>query len=167
MIACGSSRIDGTSLLSEESTVVPVVCASSPFTKAMATAVGLLLGVALLVQLQELVVSLLRTWAGERLVLAFRSQLFRHVQRLSLSYADSAGSADSTYRIQYDAPAIQSIAMEGIMPLITASVTVVAMIAVSASVDWQIAAVALAVAPMLLAVTWHYRGRLRQRWREL
>ncbi len=47
------------------------------------------------------------TYTGERLVLDFRTRLFRHVQRLSLSYHDPSGTSDSTYRIQYDAPAVQ------------------------------------------------------------
>ncbi|MGH8629200.1 MAG: ABC transporter transmembrane domain-containing protein, partial [Burkholderiales bacterium] len=68
-------------------------------------AAGLLVAITLLSQLQELASSLLRTYAGEKLVLGFRAQLFRHVQRLSLSYSDVKGTADSTYRIQYDAPA--------------------------------------------------------------
>src|SRR5512146_333710 len=49
---------------------------------------------------------LLRTYTGERLILSFRSQLFSHVQRLSLSFHDRRGSSDSAYRIQYDAPAV-------------------------------------------------------------
>src|SRR5206468_6392894 len=67
----------------------------------------LTIGVALLSGLQRLTSSLLRTYTGEKLTLAFRTKLFRHVQRLSVSYHDARGTADSTYHIQYCAPGIQ------------------------------------------------------------
>src|SRR5262249_58924817 len=71
-------------------------------------AVGLLIGIRLLAQLQTLAMELLGSYTGERLVLRFRGALFRHVQRLSLSYHDVRGTSHSVYRIPYDAPAIRS-----------------------------------------------------------
>src|SRR6184192_3130621 len=47
--------------------------------------VGLLLIVVLLSQLQALAVAVLGAFINERLVLAFRSRLFQHVQRISLA----------------------------------------------------------------------------------
>src|SRR6266498_3647057 len=71
-------------------------------------ATGLLLGISVLGKLQGLASSVLNLYTGERLVLNFQAQLFRHAQRLSLSYHDSMGTADATYRIKYDATAIRS-----------------------------------------------------------
>src|SRR5438034_7105351 len=50
----------------------------------LAFVVGLLLTVVLLSQIQALAVAVLGAFINERLVLAFRSRLFRHVQRISL-----------------------------------------------------------------------------------
>ena len=55
--------------------------------------------VVLLTELQSLVSYVLQTRTGERLTLDFRGRLFRHVQRLSLSFHDERGSYDSIYRI--------------------------------------------------------------------
>jgi ATP-binding cassette, subfamily B, bacterial len=117
-------------------------------------------------QLCDLAFSVLRTFTGEKLVLGFRAKLFRHAQRLSLSYHDSKGTADSTYRIQYDAPAIQWISIDAIIPLVTALLTLGAMIFVMARIDWQLALVALAVAPFLFVVSQKFSRRLKLRWRE-
>jgi len=130
-------------------------------------AAGLLVTITLLSHLQELADSSLRSYTGEKLVLRFRAQLFRHIQRLSLSYSDSRGTSDSTYRIQYDAPAIQSIAIDGAIPFITAGLTLAGMIYVTARIDWQLALIALAVSPILFLVSQVYRRRLRQRSREV
>src|SRR5262249_8703507 len=68
---------------------------------------GLLVGIAVIKQLADLAFSGLRTFAGEKLVLSFRADLFRHVQRLSLSYHDTQDASDSTYPIHYDTTSIQ------------------------------------------------------------
>src|SRR5262245_23463214 len=62
---------------------------------ALVAAVALVLVVALANQLQGVASWLLQTYTGELLLLRFRSQLFAHVQRLSLKYHDTRGSADA------------------------------------------------------------------------
>jgi ATP-binding cassette subfamily B protein len=121
---------------------------------------------ALVGQLQQGAETLLGTYTGERLQLAFRARLFRQVQRLSLAYHDDAGTADSVYRIQYDAPAIQWIAVYGITPFLTAALTLGGMIVITARIDAKLAIVALAVAPILFALTVVSRRKLREGWDE-
>lgn len=123
--------------------------------------------IALLSQLQDFASALLRTTAGQRIVLAFRTELFRHAQRLSLTYHDSKGSADSIYRIQWDAASIQFLAIDGIIPFATAALTVGTMLFVTVKLDWQLALVALVVAPVLALISHLYRSRLRDQYREV
>jgi ATP-binding cassette, subfamily B, bacterial len=127
--------------------------------------IGLLIGIRLLAQLQSLFTELLGAYTGEKLVLRLRAALFRHVQRLSLSYHDVRGTSDSVYRIQYDAPAIRWIVIQGVTPFITAGVTLVGMIVVTARIDWQLAVVALTVSPVLFVITSVSRRTLRRAWR--
>src|SRR5919199_955308 len=101
-------------------------------------AAGLLLAVTLLRYCQMLASWMLQTYTGEKLLLEFRARLFRHVQHLSLSYHDARGTADSLYRIQYDAPAIQHIMVNGIIPSIAAACTLVGMVCVTARLDPQL-----------------------------
>jgi ATP-binding cassette, subfamily B, bacterial len=108
--------------------------------------------IALLTQLQSMSTTVLRAYTGERIMLDFRARLFRHVQRLSLSYHDARGTSDSTYRIQYDATAVQYFATETLSSFVTAAFTLVAMLYVTALIDWQLALVAIAVAPPLLII---------------
>jgi ATP-binding cassette, subfamily B, bacterial len=128
---------------------------------------ALVMVIAGLGQLQDLGTSLLRTYTGERLVLGFRARLFRHIQRLSLAYHDARGTYDSTYRVHYDAVALQNIITDGLIPSFASGVTVAGMIYVTARIDWQLALIALAVSPVLFVLTRLYRTRLRKRWREV
>ena len=132
----------------------------------LAVIAGSLVVVALLKQILDLAFALLRSYTGEKLVLAFRAKLFRHTQGLSLSYHDTTGTADSSYRIQYDAPAIQWITIDAFIPLVSSLLTLGAMIFIMARIDWALALVALAVAPVLYVVSQIYARRLKLRWRE-
>jgi ATP-binding cassette, subfamily B, bacterial len=144
----------------------PETAAQSP-TVILLFAMGLLVAVAALGQLQGLASTLLRAYIGERLVLNFRARLVNQVQRLSVSYHDSRGTADSLYRIQHDVPAIQNIMVEGVIPSVSAAVTLALMIAVTALLDWQLALVALAISPPLCFLSGVYRPRMRSQSRHV
>jgi ATP-binding cassette subfamily B protein len=125
------------------------------------------LAVAVLTQVQDLGNTVLKTYTGEKLVLNFRSKLFQQSQRLSLAYHDRVGTSDSTYRVQEDAKALQYIAVESLISLVTAATTLAAMIYVTARIDLQLALVALAVTPPLLLAARHFRPRMRTTSREV
>lgn len=146
--------------------LLPGPLAPSP-AAVLAIAIGLLLAVTALGQLQGLATTLVRTYIGERLVLDFRSQLVQQVQRLSLSYHDSRGTADSVYRIQYDASALQNILVDGAIPFVSAAVTLVTMWIVTARLDRSLALVALAVSPPLFFLSRAYRPRMRRQSRQV
>jgi ATP-binding cassette subfamily B protein len=133
----------------------------------LAVAVGLTVAIALLGQMRDFANSLLTTYTGERLLRGFRAKLFRHVQRLSLSYHDTRGTADSTYRIQYDATSVQNIAVESIIPFIGSAFTLVSMIIVTARINWKLAAVGLGISPLVFLVSRASRRRLRRQSREV
>ena len=133
---------------------------------ALAVAVGMLVGLALLTEAQKYLTWMLQAYTGERLVLEFRAALFGHVQRLSLAYHDTRGTADSIFRVQYDAPAIQWIAAYGVSPFLTAGMTLVGMIAVTARLDGALALVALAVLPVLVVLIRVFSRRLHAKWHQ-
>src|SRR5690349_16920411 len=89
--------------------LAPEACTRPGIPMVIAIAV-LVLAIALASQLQIICAAFLSTYTGQRLVLSFRKLLFAHTQRLSLAYHDTKGTADSTYRIQYDAESIDTIA---------------------------------------------------------
>src|SRR2546422_340415 len=134
---------------------------------ALLLAVGLLVAIALLSQLQAMAVSLLRTYVGEKLLLEFRAELFRHIQRLSLLFHDTKGTVESIYRLQYDAMAIQAIAVDHVIPFISSSFTLVGMLYVTARIAWPLALVALVISPIVFAVGKRFRRGLRTGSREV
>ncbi len=138
--------------------------ARSP-TAGLALAIGLLITVALLSQLLAIATNWLRAYVGEYLVLQFRARLLEQGQRLSLSYHDSRGTVDTAYRIQQDATTLQYVAVDGFIPFVAAGISLVAMLVVTAQLDWQLALVALAISPFLFLLSRRYRPRMRRQGR--
>jgi len=112
-------------------------------------ALVLMLGLAVLVNLQALASWWLQTYTGEKLAWDFRAELLNHVQRLPLMFHDRYGTTDCVYRIQHDAPAIQYVVVQGLIPLLTALATLAGMIYVTGRIDSSLAAVSLTIAPIL------------------
>lgn len=134
---------------------------------ALAVAVGLMLAIALLVGLQTLASWLLQTYVGEKLVWDFRAKLLNHAQRLSLAFHDHCGASDSVYRIQHDAPSIQYVAIQGIIPVVISVLTLVGMIVISMRIDPAISLVALAIMPILFVLCMACSRVVRLRSRDI
>lgn len=129
-------------------------------------AVSLLIGVAVLTYLQNLVSVWYSTKIGNHMTLGVRTLLFRQMQRLSVSYHDKMGAADSAYRTLNDAPMLRSFGIDGMIPLATSIITLSAMILVTLFLDWQLAVVSLLVSPLLFLLTVIFRPRIRSGWRK-
>ena len=133
----------------------------------LAVAIGLMVSTTLLTYIHALATHVSHTYAGEQIVLDFRSRLFEHAMRLSLAYHDRAGSTDAVYRIQWDANAVQSVLIGGGIGLVTPVVTVIGMVIVTAWIDWRLAVVALIVCPILYAAARRFRARIVTRWHQV
>jgi ATP-binding cassette subfamily B protein len=127
----------------------------------------LLLGIALLNCFQSLATWLLSTYTGEKLVHDLRGLLLFRAQRLSLAAHDRRGANDIAYRIQYDAPAIQNLFLQGMVPLFSSVFTFAAMMAVTVRLSWHIASIAAVVSPVLFVLARNSSRKVHKRYHEL
>ena len=86
---------------------------------------------------------------GQGMVNDLRSRLYQHLQRLSLSFHSRAAVGDLIYRVTGDTYAIQTLAMNGIFPVLAAIMLLGGMFIVMVRLDWVLTVVALAVCPFL------------------
>jgi ATP-binding cassette subfamily B protein len=142
---------------------VPRTAAGSD-TANLIVVVVVLLALAVASNLQTLASWLLQTYTGERLVFELRNRLFWHAQRVSLTAHDRRGVNDIAYRIQHDAPAIQFIFIQGVLPLLTAVLTFSGMFYIVAHIDRSIAIVALVISPALMIAARRSSRRVRKGW---
>jgi ATP-binding cassette subfamily B protein len=120
--------------------------------------------IAVAVQLQALAVYVASTQVSERMTLAFRARMFRNAQRLSLAFHDRRGTADSIFRIQWDAPALRYVLIDGLVPFVSAVVLLLAMLIAIAHIDLELCAVAVAVTPFFYLYARAYNRRMRDRY---
>lgn len=130
----------------------------------LVVAAGMVVTIALLNQSRGFAAWVLQTWSGERMVFAFRTRMFAHAQRLSLAYHDAKGTSDSAFRIQYDAPALQHVMVNGVIPLLSSFSQLAGMIWVTVLLDWKLALIALAVSPVMFVLIQIFSVRLRKGW---
>ena len=128
---------------------------------------GLLLAIALLASLQSLASWLLQTYTGEKLVHDLRAQLLWHIQRVGLAFHDRRGPSDTSYRIQYDAPAIQNILIHGLVPIVTSAFGFLAMLYVTARINVTLSLIALGLSPVLFLLARHSSRKVRAGYDEV
>src|ERR1700745_115346 len=135
-------------------------------TLALWLAIAILMTAAVLTYLQNLVNVWYSNKVGNRMTLDVRARLFRQMQRLSVSYHDKMGAADSAYRSLNDAPMLRSFGIDSMISLAVSILTLAAMIIVMTYLDWQLALIALVVSPPMFLVTLVFRPRIRAGWRK-
>ncbi len=128
---------------------------------------GLLLFISAMLNAQSLASWLLQTYTGEKLVFNLRAKLFWHVQQLSLGFHERRGANDISYRIEYDAPAIQYMVIQGTVPFVTAIVSFLSMLLVTMSISPALAQVALLLSPPLFLLARRSNHRTRDGWNEV
>lgn len=87
---------------------------------------------------------------GQAMVHDLRGHLYAHLQRLSLQYHARARLGDLIYRVTNDTYALQTLAMNGLFPAISATLLLAGMFIVMLRLDARLTIVAFLVCPLLL-----------------
>lgn len=97
---------------------------------------------------------------GQRMVNDLRSDLYQHLQRLSLTFHANRQVGDLLYRLTADTYAVQTLTMNGVFPIVSAAMFLGGMTVVLARLDWVLTLVALGVCPVLYAAIRRMSGRI-------
>jgi subfamily B ATP-binding cassette protein MsbA len=104
----------------------------------------------------------LATWVGERFLLDLRTHLLAHVQRLAPHTLDRRRLGDTLSRITSDVAAIEAFLLAGIASGISAVVRIVIFGGALFLIAWQLALLALVIAPPAFLAARHF-ARLSKR----
>jgi ATP-binding cassette subfamily B protein/subfamily B ATP-binding cassette protein MsbA len=97
---------------------------------------------------------------GQRMVNELRAQMFEHLQRLSLAFHRRREVGDLMVRIAYDSFSLQTIALNGIFPVLSSIVLLGGMFTVMVKMDTVLTLVALGVVPFLFILIASVSGRI-------
>ncbi len=108
----------------------------------------------------------LSAWIGESFLLSLRTSLFRHVQGLSLDFFDRRRLGDVLARLTGDVASIETFVLSGVARALSYGFEIAIFAAVLFYLRWELALVALVVAPIALAATRFFTRLVKQASRE-
>jgi subfamily B ATP-binding cassette protein MsbA len=111
-----------------------------------AVLVGAFLAQAVLGAVQGYLVTAL----GERLSFDLRTRLFRHLQRLPLSFFDSRRTGELMSRITNDVTLLQGSLTNNVLPIASQMVMLVGSIAIAMVINWRLMLVIVFIAPVVV-----------------
>jgi ATP-binding cassette subfamily B protein/subfamily B ATP-binding cassette protein MsbA len=109
----------------------------------------------------------LTAWVGERFVLNLRSRVFRHLQRLSLTFFQKHQLGDILARLTGDINAIEQLILSGLNQALTYAFQIIFFAGALFILDWRLAAAALAAAPGFLLLARIFSRRIKSASQEL
>jgi ATP-binding cassette subfamily B protein len=103
---------------------------------------------------------------GNRVLNEVRSDLYRHIQELSLSYHSRARKGDLILRVIGDVGMLREVTVTALLPLVGNVLILIGMLSVMFWMHWQLALVALSTAPLFWLSTVQLGRRIRTVARE-
>ncbi len=107
-------------------------------------------------QLVEVTRGYAQTGVGTRMVYGLGAALFDHLQRLSISFHNRKQTGDLVRRVTTDSGCIRDLVTGVCLPLLTSSLTLIAMFAVMWRLDPFLSVIAILVIPLMGLLIRHY-----------
>src|SRR6187455_99373 len=98
---------------------------------------------------------------GLQALLKLRTDLYSHLQRLSLKYHDARRSTDSSFRVAYDSQSLQTIYNRGFTNILGSAVTLIGTFFIMLRMDWKLSLLSFVIIPFLLATIYLFAKRIR------
>jgi ATP-binding cassette subfamily B multidrug efflux pump len=99
---------------------------------------------------------------GQQTMFDMRQEIFAHIQRLSMSYFDKNPVGRLVTRVTTDVDALNDLFAAGVVTMINDFFLLAVMVGVLLYLNWRLALAALAVLPLILAVTFVFRRFVRE-----
>src|SRR5215471_14195133 len=99
---------------------------------------------------------------GLQALLKMRTDLYSHLQRLSLKFHDTRRSSDSTFRVAYDSQAVQTIYNKGFTGIFGSVVTLIATFVIMVRLDWQLTLLSLGIVPLIVLAIYFFAHKIRK-----
>jgi ATP-binding cassette subfamily B protein len=99
---------------------------------------------------------------GNRVLTQVRTQLYRHVQYLSLSFHTAARTGDLVVRVISDVGMLQDVVVTALLPMLAKLFILAGMMALMFYINWQLSLIALAVFPLFWLRTITIGRRIRE-----
>ena len=132
------------------------------FPAALSLTCGVLVGIHLLWGAVNLAQTYTLIEVGLQALLRVRTELYAYLQSLPLRFHDGRRSSDSSFRVAYDAQAVQTYFNRGFATILGSVLTLVGTFVVMWRMSPLLALLSLGVVPLLMMAILRYAGRIRR-----
>jgi ATP-binding cassette subfamily B multidrug efflux pump len=130
------------------------------------TQIGLLyLGALLVTYLLEFLQTYTMQWTGQKIMFDMRSQIFRHLQRMSPAFFDHNPVGKLVTRVTSDVDALNEMFTSGVLAIFEDVFVLVFIVVIMLRMSWPLALLAISVIPAILYVTRIFRRHVRDSYR--
>jgi ATP-binding cassette, subfamily B, multidrug efflux pump len=130
------------------------------------TQIGLLyLGALLVTYLLEFLQTYTMQWTGQKIMFDLRSQIFRHLQRMSPAFFDHNPVGRLVTRVTSDVDALNEMFTSGVLAIFEDIFVLAFIVIIMMRMSWPLALLAISVIPAILYVTRIFRRHVRDSYR--
>jgi len=103
---------------------------------------------------------------AQKVLLSMRSQIFGHIQALSLGFLDTHETGDLMSRLSNDTQVINDMFGPGLMRIVRMVLSLVGIAISMLALNWRLALASFAMLPVILVVTIYFSRRARRAFRQ-
>jgi ATP-binding cassette subfamily B protein len=117
--------------------------------------------------LLEFVQTYLMQWTGQKVMFDMRSQIFRHIQSMHVSFFDRNPVGRLVTRLTSDVDALNEMFTSGVFAIFEDVFVLILIVAIMLRMNWWLALIAFSVLPLILVVTRVFRKHVRDSYRRI
>jgi len=106
-------------------------------------------------------------WTGQKVMFDLRSQIFRHLQRLHISFYDKNPVGRLVTRVTSDVDALNEMFTAGVVSIFEDIFVLAGILIIMLNMSWRLALITFAVLPLIFYATSIFRRKVRDSYRRI
>jgi ATP-binding cassette subfamily B protein len=128
----------------------------------VATIGAALVGLALVGWVMQWIQQVTTAYVGHRVLLQIRTEMFDHIEKLSLSFLDRNEIGRVMSRVQNDVAVLQDLLTTGVLTVLADFLSLLIVIGFLLAMDVELTLVTFSVVPVLIVIMWLWQMRARR-----
>ena len=125
------------------------------------------MGLLLFSFLLEFAQTYIMQWTGQKVMFDLRSQIFRHLQRLHISFFDRNPVGRLVTRVTTDVDALNEMFTAGVVSIFEDVFVLAGILVIMLNMNWRLALITFAVLPFIFYATSIFRRKVRESYRRI
>ncbi|MGA2905491.1 MAG: ABC transporter ATP-binding protein [Candidatus Korobacteraceae bacterium] len=125
------------------------------------------IGLLLFSFLLEFAQTYIMQWTGQKVMFDLRAQIFRHLQRLHISFYDKNPVGRLVTRVTSDVDALNEMFTAGVVSIFEDIFVLLGILVIMLNMSWRLALITFAVLPLIFYATSIFRRKVRDSYRRI